>query len=77
MVNRSAIQGCVDVFLRLRDESGTTIFNRDIEPAFLEQSMVFYKEEGKKLVQSCDAPEFLSKVSLVSSILFFFFIYLG
>ncbi|XP_006459375.1 hypothetical protein AGABI2DRAFT_218523 [Agaricus bisporus var. bisporus H97] len=61
MVNRSAIQGCVDVFLRLRDESGTTIFHRDVEPAFLEQSMVFYEAEGKKLVQSCDAPEFLRK----------------
>jgi cullin 3 len=65
MVNRSAIQGCVDVFLRLRDGSGTTIFNRDVEPAFLEQSMVFYKEEGKKMVQSCDAPEFLQKVRVL------------
>lgn len=63
-VNRSAIQGCVDVFLRLRvDNIGTTVYKRDVEPAFLEQSKIFYEEEGRMLVQTCDAPEFLERVS--------------
>ncbi|KAF9444819.1 Cullin-domain-containing protein [Macrolepiota fuliginosa MF-IS2] len=63
MVNRSAIQGCVDVLLRLHiDSLGTTVYRRDVEPAFLDQSTIFYQTEGKNLVQTCDAPEFLERV---------------
>lgn len=60
-VNQAAVQSCVDVFLRLRID-GVTIYKRELEPVLLEQTTSFYQEEGKTLVQSCDAPQFLKKV---------------
>jgi len=60
-VNQAAIQSCVDVLLRLRID-GDTIYKRELEPVLLEQTAVFYQEEGKTLVQSCDVSDFLMKV---------------
>ncbi|KAJ7170656.1 Cullin-domain-containing protein [Mycena crocata] len=62
VVNRSAIKGCVDVFLTLEDASGLTVYKRDLEPALLRESKTFYELEGLKLLQSCDAPEYLRRV---------------
>ncbi|TFK40341.1 Cullin [Crucibulum laeve] len=63
VINRSAVKGCVDVFLSLHvDNSGVTVYKRDLEPAFLRESEGFYKAEGEKLLSSCDAPEFLRRV---------------
>lgn len=63
-INRSPVKGCVDVLTSLDiDESYTTVYKRDLEPAFLQESETFYKEEGKRLLESCDAPEFLRRVS--------------
>lgn len=62
VVNRSAIKGCVDVFLTLEDANGITVYKRDLEPALLKESQTFYEAEGSKLLQSCDAPEFLRRV---------------
>ncbi|KAG6817343.1 hypothetical protein H0H87_009942 [Tephrocybe sp. NHM501043] len=62
-INRSPVKGCVDVLLSLEvDESSLTVYKRDLEPAFLRESEAFYKAEGLKLTESCDAPEFLRKV---------------
>lgn len=61
-VNQAAIQSCVDVLLRLRID-GDTIYKRELEPVLLEQTITFYQEEGKTLVQSSDASNFLMKVS--------------
>ncbi|KAJ7494705.1 Cullin-domain-containing protein [Mycena galericulata] len=62
VVNRSAIKGCVDVFLTLEDANGLTVYKRDLEPVLLRESETFYELEGVKLLQSCDAPEYLRRV---------------
>ncbi|KAJ7127021.1 Cullin-domain-containing protein [Mycena epipterygia] len=62
VVNRSAIKGCVDVFLDLEDANGLNVYKRDLEPALLRESQTFYESEGLKLLQSCDAPEYLRRV---------------
>ncbi|KAF7374903.1 CULLIN-2 domain-containing protein [Mycena sanguinolenta] len=62
VINRSAIKGCVDVFLTLEDANGLTVYRRDLEPALLRESNTFYEAEGLKLLQSCDAPEYLRRV---------------
>ena len=62
-INRSAVKSCVDVLLRLRYENdGATVYQRHIEPGILKESKSFYTEEGTKLVETCDAPEFLRRV---------------
>jgi cullin 3 len=59
-ISRSAVKECVDVFLSLKiEEGGPTVYKRDLEPAVLEDSKLFYEAEGKKLLETCDAPEFL------------------
>ncbi|KAF9036196.1 Cullin-domain-containing protein [Panaeolus papilionaceus] len=59
-INRSAVKGCVDIFVRLEpDNSGIPVYKRDLEPALLAETEKFYKREGELLVNSCDAPEFL------------------
>jgi cullin 3 len=45
---------------------GMTLYKRDIEPILLEQTTIFYQEEGRTLVQSCDVPQFLKKVSYIT-----------
>ncbi|TBU48836.1 Cullin-domain-containing protein [Dichomitus squalens] len=64
-INRSSVKGCVDVFLQLEDTSRReplSIYRRDIEPAVLRESEVFYKKEGERLLETCDAPEYLRRV---------------
>ena len=62
-INRSPVKGCVEILLTLEvDDSGMTVYTRDLEPAFLRESEAFYKAEGAKLLEYCDAPEFLRKV---------------
>ncbi|KIY43994.1 Cullin-domain-containing protein [Fistulina hepatica ATCC 64428] len=58
MINRSSVKGCVDVLLFL-DVDGRSVYQRDLEPAFLEQSKAFYEAEGDKLLETCDSSEFL------------------
>lgn len=65
VVNRSAIKGCVDVFITLEDVNGLTVYKRDLEPSLLRESRAFYEAEGLKLLQSCDAPEYLRRVCLL------------
>ncbi|CAK5283786.1 unnamed protein product [Mycena citricolor] len=61
-VNRSAIKGCVDVFVALQDSSSGSIYKRDLEPVLLRESQQFYEAEGHTLTQTCDASEFLLRV---------------
>jgi len=60
-INRSAVKGCVEVLLCLKYDD-VTVYKRDLEPKLLQESEVFYEKEGQKLVNSCDAPEFLRRV---------------
>jgi len=70
VINRSAVKECVDVLLVLRvDGDGPSVYKRHLELAILRDSEAFYKGEGDRLVESCDAPEYLRRVSLVFYIL--------
>ncbi|KAF7316863.1 CULLIN-2 domain-containing protein [Mycena chlorophos] len=64
VVNRSGIKGCVDVLLSLQVEgkSNLTVYQRDLEPSLLRESEVFYKAEGERLLDTCDASEYLRRV---------------
>ncbi|KAG6879880.1 pre-tRNA nuclear export protein [Termitomyces sp. T32_za158] len=62
-INRSPVKGCVDILLRLEADDGSmTVYKRDLEPALLKESELFYRLEGEKLLGTCDAPEFLRRV---------------
>ncbi|KAG8213020.1 Cullin family-domain-containing protein [Butyriboletus roseoflavus] len=62
VISRSAVKECVDVLLQLAvDQDGKTVYKRDLEPAILSASEVFYKSEAQRLVSTCDAPEYLRR----------------
>jgi cullin 3 len=62
-VHRSDIKGCVDVLLSLSASTdGPTVYKTEVEPAVLQQSTEFYKGEGERLLQTCDASEYLTRV---------------
>lgn len=64
MINRSAVKECVDVLMQLRvDGDGSSVYKCYLEPAILRESESFYKGEGDRLLESCDAPEYLLRVS--------------
>ncbi|KAF8808726.1 Cullin-domain-containing protein [Phlegmacium glaucopus] len=60
-INRSAVNGCVEVLMCLKSED-LTVYKRDLEPRILQESEIFYERKGQHLVNSCDAPEFLRRV---------------
>ncbi|RXW17529.1 hypothetical protein EST38_g8325 [Candolleomyces aberdarensis] len=60
-INRSAVKGCVDVFLWLETDQGT-IYKRELEPRFLKESETFYKNEASTLLNGCECPEYLERV---------------
>ena len=63
-ISRSAVKECVDVLLQLMvGYDGNMVYKRDLEPAILSASEVFYKAEAERLVSTCDAPEYLRRVS--------------
>ncbi|KAF9468103.1 Cullin [Collybia nuda] len=63
-INQSSVKGCVDVLksLWVDEASNMTVYQQYLEPAFLRESEIFYKAEGLKLLESCDAPDFLIRV---------------
>ncbi|KIY72339.1 Cullin-domain-containing protein [Cylindrobasidium torrendii FP15055 ss-10] len=62
-INRSAVKGCVDVFISLHNTgSRQTIYKDDLEPSILAASREFYSKRGNTLISSCDAPEYLRRV---------------
>ena len=66
VISRSAVKEFVDVLLQLiADQDGRTVYKRDLEPAILSASNAFYKAEAQRLVSTCDAPEYLRRVSLI------------
>jgi cullin 3 len=64
-INRSAVKGCVDVFLGLETDHGT-VYKCDLEQQFLQSSEEFYKKEANDLLSSCECPEYLRRVSAQS-----------
>ena len=64
VIHRSDVKGCVDVFLALSEDADSpSVYKRDLEPALLRESEAFYKAEGERLLETCDAPEYLLRVS--------------
>jgi cullin 3 len=64
VIHRSDVKGCVDVLLALaEDTESPSVYKRDLEPAVLRESEAFYKVEGERLLETCDASEYLSRVS--------------
>ena len=63
LINRSAVKGCVEVLLELREDVGApSVYLRDLEPAILRESEIHYRAEGEKLLATCSTPECLRKV---------------
>ncbi|KAG2756581.1 Cullin-domain-containing protein [Suillus brevipes Sb2] len=63
VISRSVVKECVDVLLQLSvDHDAKTVYKRDLEPAVLTASETFYSAEGKRLLETCDAPEYLRRV---------------
>lgn len=56
---------CVDVLVQLASNTDdkTSVYKQDLEPAILRESEKFYKAEGEELLETCDAPEYLRRVS--------------
>lgn len=66
-INRSAVKGCVEVFLELKaSQDGPSVYTQDLEPAILQESEAYYKTEGERLLASYPAPECLRRVSSIS-----------
>ncbi|KAI0313750.1 Cullin-domain-containing protein [Amylostereum chailletii] len=65
MIGRSAVTGCVDVLLQLTDgPEGLSVYKRDLEPSILRESTEYYKEEGERLLETLDAPEYLQRAEV-------------
>ena len=61
-ISRPAITGCTRVLLELRYQNATTVYKHDLEGVVLEQSAIYYREETNRLLESCDAAEYLRRV---------------
>lgn len=61
-INRSAVKGCVDVYLDLHESStADSIYKTDLEPTILRASEAYYKKEGERLLEECTASEYLRR----------------
>jgi cullin 3 len=67
VINRYAIKNCVDLLLQFSDSSyGTTMYRRYLQPLILRQSYVYYTAEARRLLETCDALEYLRRVIFLS-----------
>lgn len=65
-INRTAVKECVDIYLQLEDEeTAKKVYHLDIEPIFLAETRKFYALEAQKLLETCDAAEYLRRVSSI------------
>lgn len=63
-INRSAMKECVEVYTTLiSPRNGVKVYYEDMEPSFLNESQRFYATEAQKLLETCDAPEYLRRAS--------------
>lgn len=63
-INRSAMKECVEVYTTLiNPKNGIKVYYEDLEPPFLNESQRFYATEAQKLLETCDAPEYLRRVN--------------
>jgi cullin 3 len=67
VINRSAITHCVEALSQLSDNSGEkSVYKGHLEPEILRQSEMYYKTEAGKLLETCNALEYLRRVILLS-----------
>ena len=63
-ISRSAMEECVEVYTTIINPiNGIKVYYEDLEPSFLNESQKFYAAEAQKLLETCDAPEYLRRVS--------------
>jgi hypothetical protein len=61
------MHNAVQILLDLSErEGGASIYETDFEKGFLEWTAEFYREEGERLVEDCEAGVYLRKVRLIS-----------
>ncbi|KIJ50978.1 hypothetical protein M422DRAFT_776892 [Sphaerobolus stellatus SS14] len=60
-INQSAVKSCIDVLLVLHVDKHGTVYSKYLEPEFLKESEIFYRQEGEALMDSCDAPTYLKR----------------
>lgn len=61
-INQTAIKECVEIYLQLEDQSARQVYSTDIEPIFLAETRKFYVAEAEKLLETCNAAEYLKRV---------------
>jgi cullin 3 len=63
-INRSAMKECVEIYSTLiAPGHSVKVYYEDLEPSFLNESQRFYAAEAQKLLETCDAPEYLRRAS--------------
>lgn len=66
-INRSAMKECVEIYTTLiNPRNGVKVYYEDLESSFLNESQRFYAAEAQKLLETCDAPEYLRRASHLS-----------
>lgn len=66
VINRSAATGCVDVLLQLSNKNDTlSVYKEDLEPVILKETEGYYRAEGDRLLETCDASECLRRVRVL------------
>ena len=61
-INQTAVKECVEIYLQLEGQSARKIYFTEIEPVFLAETRKFYVAEAERLLKTCDAAEYLSRV---------------
>ncbi|KDQ14875.1 hypothetical protein BOTBODRAFT_158904 [Botryobasidium botryosum FD-172 SS1] len=61
-ITRSSMKGCVDILLQIVDiDNGLSVYKTDLEPRVLQESKAFFEAECERLLEVCDAPEYLRR----------------
>lgn len=47
----------------MESADATTVYRKELEPSILRETEAYYKAEGERLVTSCNAAEYLRRVS--------------
>lgn len=65
-INRSTLRNCTDVLTTLQyatEKGPISVYRKEVEPAILSESMRFYQLEGERLLATCNASDYLRRVS--------------
>jgi cullin 3 len=66
IINQTAVKECVEIYLQLEDQSKKKIYFSEIEQVFLAETQKFYVAEAGRLLETCNAAEYLSRVCQLS-----------